>query len=227
MATKKKSTKKTRQIVAGAALLASSAALAGCLPTNHSGLSPEVVLAHAKTNPKVNITAGEYDAIVSAAVRWDIPVQRFGTLALCESSMTPNASNGSHGGLFQQSYKYWRGRVAAYNKATGENINGDVHNAFSNALVSAKMIHDMRDSSYSRGTGNGLPDDWIQCQNGWNGTNNKAYLWAEAERNIAFRKLTGQALVAEVARTDATYELAASRELGVLAVGLENVSFQP
>ncbi len=205
----------------GTALLASSASLASCLPTNHSGLSPEVVLSHARTNPAVNVTAGEYDAIVSAAVRWDIPVNRFGTLALCESSMTPSASNGSHGGLFQQSYAYWQRRVAAYNKATGENISTDVHNAYSNALVSAKMIHDMENSSYSRGTGNGLPDDWIQCQSGWNGTNDKSYLWAEAERNLALRKLAGQSLVAEATKTNEAYELAAARELGGMAIQTE------
>lgn len=168
-----------RGIIAVAGLVLGGMAVNAC-NVKETNLPPETVLAR---NGDIDITAGEYDIIVDAADRWDLPAGRLGKLALCESGMSASADNGGHAGPFQQAKSYWAKRLAEYNSATGERLSGNIKNFEANTRVSAKMINDKRTSKYST-THNGLPTDWVQCQAGWDGKNNKSSLWDAATLQI-------------------------------------------
>lgn len=168
-----------RSFLAISSLVIGGVALNAC-NVKDTNLPPETVLIK---SGQVDITAGEYDAVVDAADRWNLPAGRLGKLALCESGMSAEADNGGHAGPFQQSKKYWAKRLADYNSATGESLSGNIKNFEANANVSAKMIHDKSGSKYSK-SHNGLPTDWVQCQAGWDGKNNKSSLWDAATLQI-------------------------------------------
>lgn len=167
-----------RHALVATTLLLGGTAVSAC-NVDQTNLPPETILVKSGS---VDITAGEYDAIVDAAESWQIPPNRLGMLALCESGMSADADNGSHAGPFQQAKRYWSGRLTGYNNATGENLPNNIYDFKANANVSAKMIRDKGDSKHSK-THNGLPSDWVQCQAGWDGRNNKSNLWNIATLN--------------------------------------------
>lgn len=168
-----------RGMMAVASLVLGGVAVNAC-EVKDTNLPPETVLV---SSGSVDITAGEYDIIVEAAEKWDLPAGRLGKLALCESGMSADADNGGHAGPFQQAKSYWAKRLADYNSATGDNLSTNIKNFKANTNVSAKMINDKRTSKHSK-THNGLPSDWVQCQAGWDGKNNKSALWDLATMKI-------------------------------------------
>lgn len=172
---------RVRRVMAIFAGVGSLAAVTSGCHAGPSGLPPGTVLVK---EGQVEITAGEYDSIVYAATKFGIPVDKFGKLALCESGMNSDNTNSSnHTGLFSQAEKYWRGRVAHYITTVHENPGSDIRNPLTNALVSAQMIQERYGSSYSR-SHDGLPSDWQECQDGWDGTNNKSKYWGQATMRI-------------------------------------------
>lgn len=58
-------------------------------------------------------------------------------VAVCESTLNPRATNGSHDGLFQQSRAYWAGRAATYGMA-----GRSAYDPWANSIVSAGMVRD-------------------------------------------------------------------------------------
>jgi len=185
---KNRRVRKISTVIAGLGMLAGASSCHAA----PSGLPPATVLVH---QGDVEITAGEYDSIVFAATKFNLPVDRFGKLALCESGMDSNVMNSlGYGGLFSQGRQYWQKRVAHYIKVTGENPGSDIFNPLSNALVSAQMIAERQNSSFSR-SHNGLPSDWQECYSGWQGTYNKSQFWGQATVEIMKRNpLNEQAL---------------------------------
>lgn len=195
----------------GLSMVALSTTVA-CLP-RQSGLSAETVLA---TRGSVEISAGDYDAIAEASTRFNVSFDRMGTLAICESEANAGATNGSHDGLYSQARSYWSGRVAAFEKATGLDIDNNIRNARSNALVSAWMINARRNSSYSK-SHNGLPSDWSQCLIGWNGGQGlKSQTWYDAKARLDQLSPLHEVALAEA---DIRYQQAAQTEQ--VAMGLE------
>jgi hypothetical protein len=168
--------RKVMAVFAGLGTLAATGCHAG-----PSGLPPETMLVR---HGQVEISAGEYDSIVFAATKFGIPVDKFGMLALCESGMDSNNTNSSHHtGLFSQAEEYWKARVAHYIAVVHENPGDNIRNGLTNSLISAQMIQERYGSAWSK-SHDGLPADWAQCQEGWNGTNDKSKYWGQATMKI-------------------------------------------
>lgn len=67
--------------------------------------------------------------------------KRICRIAGCESTFNANANNGSHGGIFQQSFEYWPGRVKTFNAANSHYpVGSNVFSPFDNARVSIRMM---------------------------------------------------------------------------------------
>lgn len=79
-------------------------------------------------------------ALLGAAIEFGVDGHRLNRIVACESGGNPNASNGSHHGLFQQSGKYWSGRVAEFNREVEYDVGGRIYDAEDNARVSAWML---------------------------------------------------------------------------------------
>lgn len=78
--------------------------------------------------------------ILTAAGEFDLDGNRVMRIAFCESRYNPNVGR-AHIGLFQQSRRYWAGRVRAFNAAHPEKpVSADIRDPVANARVSAWMM---------------------------------------------------------------------------------------
>jgi hypothetical protein len=111
-----------------AASLIGGLVLATALPTGPAGASKSDGL-HAcdYQSDYDGIACHEVDRAISEIVR-------------CESRFDPRADSGEYKGLFQQVAKYWRKRVADFNRHHNPDVGDNIYSPFDNARVSARML---------------------------------------------------------------------------------------
>lgn len=126
---------------------------------------------------EVHMTVRSFKGIVDAAETFNIPLDNFGQLALCESAGNELRENKfGYIGLFSQGKQFWNKRYADFTKATGIILPNDIRNGRTNAFVSAWMLRNKMNNSKKI---ENFLSDWIQCKNGWLGKNNKSHFWED------------------------------------------------
>lgn len=76
----------------------------------------------------------------NARVEFGIDGHRMNRIVARESGGKPTADNGGHSGLFQQSERFWPGRVRDFNRANDPDVSGNIYSPVDNARVSAWMM---------------------------------------------------------------------------------------
>src|SRR5688572_28607861 len=78
-------------------------------------------------------------AISESAAEFRVDDVKLRKIVRCESSFNPRADSGEYKGLFQQVAKYWRKRVADFNRHHNPDVGDNIYSPFDNARVSARM----------------------------------------------------------------------------------------
>ena len=79
-------------------------------------------------------------AISESAAEFRVDDVKLRKIVRCESRFNPRADSGEYKGLFQQVAKYWRKRVADFNRHHNPDVGDNIYSPFDNARVSARMI---------------------------------------------------------------------------------------
>ena len=79
-------------------------------------------------------------AISESAAEFRLGDAEFRKIVRCESSFNPRADSGEYKGLFQQVGRYWRKRVADFNRHHNPDVGDNIYSPFDNARVSARML---------------------------------------------------------------------------------------
>jgi hypothetical protein len=87
------------------------------------------------------IPCGEVDrAISESAAEFRLDDVKVRKIVRCESRFNPRADSGEYKGLFQQVARYWRKRVADFNRHHDPDVGDNIYSPFDNARVSARML---------------------------------------------------------------------------------------
>ncbi len=79
-------------------------------------------------------------AISESAAEFRVDGVKLRKIVRCESRFNPRADSGEYKGLFQQMAKYWRKRVADFNRHHNPDVGDNIYSPFDNARVSARML---------------------------------------------------------------------------------------
>lgn len=90
-------------------------------------------------------------AISESATEFRVDDVELRKIVRCESRFDPRAESGDYKGLFQQVGKYWRKRVADFNRHHNPDVGDNIYSPFDNARVSARML------------AAGLQEHWPNC----------------------------------------------------------------